>query len=663
MTNVVNKIFVDKMGGRSTADYIGIQGDLFYDPAVGELRISDGSTSGGKSLINSQSLGSYRTFQAGVNVFRNTNDQDIAQIIIHNAPAKVDYINFTDNTDNDDFYVTGLQSQYVWGYNRNADKVIAVNLYGKSGSLNDSDMRYFVRKFIDTILYNEEDYEVNDVNEAKQRFYDNITALTQALPDGSLFDHFAFDDRLRYHNPEYTATGDNTSAQFAIKMDGEEGQFYPSYDDDGVDFYMYNSGSNYSVGDTLVAQGSQLGGLDEINDLTLTVVELKNGNATSLTMTSGGTGFRPFLEFSNNLLLEGGNGSGARISISTVDSNGVIVDWYIQEDGQDYQVGDVLTVNVGGDDASFTVASVGTDAIGWFDVAGTGYYGSPARVPNGYWPKVAIDDGSDDQYDWGNQLSTNTSMSAAVVDIDGNKMTITNWVKEGTAEILPGTTVFVKYNDADYYGWVVLVAKATDNSDIWYIEGEYNNGTDLEVRFDAMPYGGGEVVTDRTFNPASDSQYAVVYDQSVFAMIAFGVDTDSFYYNGNMGADGTGYKEIFTLLGANPGDFQSRMIPQVKASGTYILKESDIGKHIYGATDVVIPIESAANFPIGTAITVVSKDAWTYVYADNSVVTQVYGAGYDQTNNNFYIPNNSIATILKVDADKWMLSGAGLAID
>jgi hypothetical protein len=45
------------------------------------------------------------------------------------------------------------------------------------------------------------------------------------------------------------------------------------------------------------------------------------------------------------------------------------------------------------------------------------------------------------------------------------------------------------------------------------------------------------------------------------------------------------------------------------------------------------------------------------------MTTAVWGAGYNTTSTSFYIPNNSMATLLKIGANKWMLSGAGLAID
>jgi len=56
MANVVNKIFVDKMGGKTASDFIGQPGEIFYDPNTGSLRISDGVTVGGKSIVESSPL-------------------------------------------------------------------------------------------------------------------------------------------------------------------------------------------------------------------------------------------------------------------------------------------------------------------------------------------------------------------------------------------------------------------------------------------------------------------------------------------------------------------------------------------------------------------------------------------------------------------------------
>jgi hypothetical protein len=52
------KLFADKMGGSNTADYIGKPGEIFYDPTTTSLRISDGSTPGGLSILSGGSGGS-----------------------------------------------------------------------------------------------------------------------------------------------------------------------------------------------------------------------------------------------------------------------------------------------------------------------------------------------------------------------------------------------------------------------------------------------------------------------------------------------------------------------------------------------------------------------------------------------------------------------------
>lgn len=50
MSNKTFKAFVDKMGGTSASNYIGNEGELFYDPTTTTLRVSDGSTPGGVVL-------------------------------------------------------------------------------------------------------------------------------------------------------------------------------------------------------------------------------------------------------------------------------------------------------------------------------------------------------------------------------------------------------------------------------------------------------------------------------------------------------------------------------------------------------------------------------------------------------------------------------------
>jgi hypothetical protein len=50
MANKTFKLFADKMGGREASDYIGTEGEIFYDPTTTSLRISNGSTAGGTPI-------------------------------------------------------------------------------------------------------------------------------------------------------------------------------------------------------------------------------------------------------------------------------------------------------------------------------------------------------------------------------------------------------------------------------------------------------------------------------------------------------------------------------------------------------------------------------------------------------------------------------------
>ena len=668
MSNTINKIFTDKMGGRKAAEYIGNKGDLFYDANVGDLRISDGVTPGGKPTGGSAALGIYRHYQAGCNIFRNTNDQDIAQIFIHNAEGKVDYINFTENTNNDDFYVTGLQHESnETNSNWHADKIIVLNVYSKAGGdLAVGDLRTFVRKFIDTVLYTPEDERVTNAGLAKELFYTNIDTLTGALPAGGLFENFAFDDNQRVHYPEYNGPRSNASAAIKVWIQPSWADGSTNYNDI-ADLMLLCSGTDYQVGDQIVLEGQQLGGVNGTNDLTITVTELKSGNITGLEMTNAGSNFYPNTgDIGNGDGLNGGSGNNATIRITSCTATGAIAGWEFRNDGFDYQVGDILTLNYGGDDATFEVVLVGTNGIGGFDESGTAYTGSPSKVPNGYWPVMHISDGMDDQYDEGNWISTDVSSHGLIVDIVDHKMTITGSYHNGSIPLQAGMLCVARNPDvADSFIKFTLVSQATDDSSVWYIDENYNM-SGAQVRVDGIPFGGGNVQGEDGAFAGAD--YVTVYDQSIFAMMAFGADVNSVYYNGEMGADTNGVKDIEVLFGINGGAQDSTGVSQrMITNEEYTIIPTDAGKHIYnpnGNNSIYIPPETTANFPIGTAITFVSaanNPTWISCWDTNA--TQVWGAGFNTTSPWWAIPPNSMGTMLKVGADKWIVSGAGLYND
>lgn len=68
MSNTIFRPFLEKLGGTKVSDFIGKEGDLFYDPATTTLRISDGSTPGG---IVFSSGGGGTTFDQDLNTTAN----------------------------------------------------------------------------------------------------------------------------------------------------------------------------------------------------------------------------------------------------------------------------------------------------------------------------------------------------------------------------------------------------------------------------------------------------------------------------------------------------------------------------------------------------------------------------------------------------------------
>jgi len=51
--NTTFRVFVEKLGSSEATDFIGNEGDLFFDPNTPELRLSDGSTPGGAVISGS----------------------------------------------------------------------------------------------------------------------------------------------------------------------------------------------------------------------------------------------------------------------------------------------------------------------------------------------------------------------------------------------------------------------------------------------------------------------------------------------------------------------------------------------------------------------------------------------------------------------------------
>lgn len=106
-------------------------------------------------------------------------------------------------------------------------------------------------------------------------------------------------------------------------------------------------------------------------------------------------------------------------------------------------------------------------------------------------------------------------------------------------------------------------------------------------------------------------------------------------------------------------------IPQNSKSAAYTLIASDQGKHILhpsadtAARVFTIPSNSSVPYPIGTVITIVNQNsAGTLTISIN---TDTLRLSPDGTTGSRTLAANGIATILKLTATEWIISGSGLS--
>jgi len=104
-------------------------------------------------------------------------------------------------------------------------------------------------------------------------------------------------------------------------------------------------------------------------------------------------------------------------------------------------------------------------------------------------------------------------------------------------------------------------------------------------------------------------------------------------------------------------------IPQNSQSAAYTLVAADAGKHIFhpstdaNARTFTIPANSSVAYPIGTAISFVNMTSQVVSIAITTDTMYLAGTGTTGTRS---LAQYGTATALKIDSDKWIISGAGL---
>ena len=266
-----------------------------------------------------------------------------------------------------------------------------------------------------------------------------------------------------------------------------------------------SGGTNYVVGNQILISGGSLGGVTGVNDAIATVASIDPGGViTALTFTGTSTGDG---QLYSGLQIGNYNvGYGLRITFDYNFDTNSIFNTQQQNVGQLYVVGDI--VNVSGTDVNGT--SPTNDMV--FRVTSVGGGGSVSGfelvsgTPVIKYPEYGISDGGDDQYDTnGNYIFTN----------------------------IIGDT---------------------------FIDGPF-------PELGAVPYDNGNV-SDGNDWFGSGSEYAVLYNDSIFAIVATGVAIDWIGTNGESGWDNNGTADAGEI-------FDPATVPSTTITATDITLTND----------------------------------------------------------------------------------------
>lgn len=70
-TNTTYRIYVEKIGAQDPSTFVGDEGELFYDPFVPTIKLSDGTTAGGVSIGGGGASSQWVTTSAGIHTTSN----------------------------------------------------------------------------------------------------------------------------------------------------------------------------------------------------------------------------------------------------------------------------------------------------------------------------------------------------------------------------------------------------------------------------------------------------------------------------------------------------------------------------------------------------------------------------------------------------------------
>ena len=96
------------------------------------------------------------------------------------------------------------------------------------------------------------------------------------------------------------------------------------------------------------------------------------------------------------------------------------------------------------------------------------------------------------------------------------------------------------------------------------------------------------------------------------------------------------------------------------------------GKHAYFTYDgnwdaIFLPDDASLNLPIGFTFKIITDQnepgSWVYINANDTNLTEVSAVGVGSSDYGYDISNNTMVTVMKIDSNRWIISGPGIQID
>jgi hypothetical protein len=173
--------------------------------------------------------------------------------------------------------------------------------------------------------------------------------------------------------------GQGSSASFNIEIIGGVATNVEIYDVNDPNVSFYSRGKDYAVNDTITILGSQIGGTDGIDDITITVTSLigyfdintsvvnNNNSISSITYTSSGSGLSD-ANYYRHQSSTSGTGKNALFLIEV--TGGVVTNVTVYKSGYGYNINDTITIlgsQFGGVDGIDDLVITVTNLIDYFN--------------------------------------------------------------------------------------------------------------------------------------------------------------------------------------------------------------------------------------------------------------------------------------------------------